>query len=60
LYNFDGITKTTNVSVGGINEIKYPERNNHESLFNFIQSDANEIIKRGTARIVKRSGDKNR
>ncbi len=47
------------VIVVGINEIKYPKRNNHESLFDFIQPDANEMIRRGMASIVKRSGAKN-
>jgi hypothetical protein len=60
LYNFDGRTNTTKVSVGGINEIKYPVRNNHESLFDFIQPDVKDIIRRGTARIISRRGAKNR
>jgi hypothetical protein len=38
--------KTTKVSTGGINEIKYPVRNNHESPDDF---NINEIIRRGKA-----------
>jgi hypothetical protein len=36
--------------------MKYPNRNNHESLVDFIQLDANEMIKRGIARIINTNG----
>jgi hypothetical protein len=56
LYAFDGNTNTTNVSIDGINEIKYPIRNNHASSVDFIQPEKNDIIKRGIARIIKTIG----
>ncbi len=46
----------TKVNIGGINEIKYPASNNHESLFDFIHCDINVIIKRGNASITKTIG----
>jgi hypothetical protein len=43
-----------------MNEIKYPIRNNHESLTDFIQLDAKEIIiKCGIARITISNETKN-
>ncbi len=50
----------TKVSNGGINDIKYPKRNNHESLADFIQPGANDIIKRGIARIINTHGPRRR
>ncbi len=44
------------VNISGINDIKYPIRNNHKSLADFIHFDANAMIRRGTARITKRTG----
>ena len=48
------MVKTNKIKVndGQINEIKYPRRNNHESLVDFIQPDANAMITRGIARIA--------
>jgi hypothetical protein len=51
---------TTKVSIGGINEIKYPKRNNHTSLLDFIHFDTNVIIKRGNARITNKIGAVNK
>jgi hypothetical protein len=56
LYVFDGKTNKIKVNNGGINEIKYPKRNNHESLVDFIQPDVNEMIKRGIPRIINTHG----
>jgi hypothetical protein len=56
LYVFDGKTNKIKVNNGGINEIKYPNRNNHESLVDFIQPDVNEMIKRGIPRIINTHG----
>jgi hypothetical protein len=52
LYVLDGKTNKINVNKGGIKEIKYPTRNNQESLVDFIQADVNEMIKRGIPRII--------
>ena len=57
LYFDDGKTNTINVNnVGRINEIKYPNRNNYESLVDFIQPVVNVIIKRGIPRRIKTQG----
>ncbi len=56
MYVLDGNTNKIKVNNGGINEMKYPKRNNHESLVDFIQPDANEMIKRGIARIANTDG----
>jgi hypothetical protein len=50
----------TKVSIDGINEIKYPTRNNHESLTDFIHFDTKVIIKRGNPRITSTSGAVNK
>jgi hypothetical protein len=50
----------TKVSIGGINEIKYPKRNNHESLTDFIHFDTKIMIKRGNPRITSISGAVNK
>jgi hypothetical protein len=59
LYSSDGKTNTTKVSADGINEIKYPITNNHESLFDFMQPDVTEIRRRGIARIINRTDARN-
>jgi hypothetical protein len=46
----------TKVNIGGINEIKYPERNNQESFADCIHFDTNMMIKRGNARRTKTIG----
>ena len=56
LYKVDGKTNKIKVSVGGTNDIKYPIKNNHESFADFIQPDANNIIKRGIARLINTQG----
>jgi hypothetical protein len=56
----DGNINTAKVSIDGINEIKYPTRYIHESLADFIHFDTKEIIKRGNARITKRTGAANK
>jgi hypothetical protein len=56
LYILDGKTNKIKVSNGGINDIKYPRRNNHESLPDFIQPDVNDIIKREIPRIINTHG----
>ncbi len=56
LYVVDGKTNKIKVNNDGINEIKYPIRNNHESLGVFIQPDANKMIKRGIPSIIKIHG----
>ncbi len=48
------------VNTGGINDIKYPIKNNHASPDDFIQPETKEIIKRGVARITNISGAINR
>jgi len=48
--------KTIKVIIDGINEIKYPARNNHESPDDFIHFDKNEMISRGTASITSTTG----
>ncbi len=55
-YDVDGNTNTTKVSIDGINEMKYPTRNNHASSVDFIQPETNEMIKRGIARMIKTIG----
>jgi hypothetical protein len=52
LYKFDGKTKITNVSTGGMYETKYPARNNHDLLADFMRLEINEIIKREQARMT--------
>ncbi len=44
------------VNIGGINEIKYPIRNNHALLADCIEPETKEIIKRGVPRITNKSG----
>jgi hypothetical protein len=41
--------KTTNVSKGGVNDMKYPIRNSRGSRADFIHPDRNEMIRRETA-----------
>ncbi len=48
------------MSIGGINEIKYPITNNHESSADFIHFDANDIIRRGKASITNTTGPINK
>ncbi len=43
------------VNTGGINDIKYPIRNNHALPDDFIQPETKEIIKRGISRIINKS-----
>ncbi len=50
----------TKVSIGGINEIKYPIRNDQESFVDFIHFDTKEMIKRGNARRTNRTGAVNK
>ena len=38
------------VIIGGMNAMKYPQRNNQESRVDIIHFDKYEIIKRGNAR----------
>ncbi len=52
--------KTTKVRIGGINEIKYPVRNNHASPLDFKHFDTKLIINRGNARITKTIGAVNK
>ena len=42
--------------MGGINEIKYPQRNNHASSDVFIHLDIDIRIKRGNARVTNTIG----
>jgi hypothetical protein len=56
LYVVDGKTNKINVSNVGINDIKYPERNNHELLVDFIQPDENDITIRGITSMTKIHG----
>jgi hypothetical protein len=56
----DGLINITKVSIGGTNEIKYPVRNNHESLDDFIHFDTKVIIRRGNARIINTIGAVNK
>ena len=46
MYDVDGKTNRTKVRIGGINEIKYPKRNNHGSRGDFIHPLVNERINR--------------
>jgi hypothetical protein len=48
------------ISINGINEMKFPTRNNHESLVDFMQFDTKQRIKRGNARITNRIGAVNK
>jgi hypothetical protein len=48
LYNFDGKINTIKISIDGINDRKYPIRNNHESRIDVIQSETKVRITRGT------------
>ncbi len=48
------------IHIGGINEIKYPIRNNHASAAVCIQPETKEMIKRGIAKITSRVGVINR
>ncbi len=49
MYVFDGKINTTKVRVEGINEIKYPIKNNHGSRGDFMQVEIDENIRRGNA-----------
>jgi hypothetical protein len=44
------------VRIAEINEIKYLAINNHELLADFMQPEAIEMIKRGTARMINANG----
>ncbi|CAF1347994.1 unnamed protein product [Rotaria sordida] len=52
----DGKTNNKEVNIDGTNEIRYPIRDSHEPLVDFIQPPTKEIIRRGTARITKTNG----
>jgi hypothetical protein len=52
----DGKTNMIKVVVGGINDIKYPTRNNHGSLIDFIQPEAMDMIKHGIPRMINADG----
>ncbi len=56
MYEVDGTTNNINVRIAGINEIKYSAINNHELLADFMQPEAIEMIKRGTARMISANG----
>jgi hypothetical protein len=56
LYNFDGQTNTIQVNIDGINDIKYPVTNTHESRTDVIQPEANVSIRRGIARMTNKRG----
>ena len=56
MYTLEGNTNKIKVNNIGINYIKYRKRNNHESFDNFIQPDANDIIKRGIPNMTKTHG----
>ncbi len=45
----DGNINITKVNIGGINDIKYPTRNNQESLADSLNFGINVMIKRGNA-----------
>jgi hypothetical protein len=45
----DGNINIKKANIGGINDIKYPTRNNQESLADSIHFDINVMIKRGNA-----------
>jgi hypothetical protein len=40
------------VSIDVINEMKFPTRNNHEPLIDFMQFNTKQMIKRSNARIT--------
>jgi len=48
------------VSIDGINEMKFPTKHKHESLVDFMQFDTKQMIKRGNARITNGIGAVNK
>ncbi len=56
MYEVDETTNNIKVRIAEINEIKYLAINNHELLADFMQPEAIEMIKRGTARMINANG----